>query len=192
MFNEGGYWLVGTEVEPVIDFTQWGVGFEKSEKRIARTKFPEAIVSTVFLGLDHNFDDDENAPPILFETMVFPIVDDIPQMGEIYGDRCSTYAEALRMHTEGMIWYMVHSLVRPPESIWDLICGIVRGYWPVFKDGRWIQKLMSLEDFMGGAEMEELRASSRSKLYPLIQAESYPQIVNAPPDAVFEFVEAAS
>src|SRR5580692_3419733 len=48
-------------------------------------------VSTVFLGLDHNFFGD--GPPILFETMAFWA----GEHGEEQ-DRCSTWLEAERMH----------------------------------------------------------------------------------------------
>lgn len=45
--------------------------FEKANRTVARTHFSEfdLKVSTVFLGLDHNYG--PSGPPILFETMTF-------------------------------------------------------------------------------------------------------------------------
>lgn len=45
-------------------------------------------VSTIFLGIDHNFWD--NNKPLLFETMIFPECD--------YCERCATWDEALEQH----------------------------------------------------------------------------------------------
>lgn len=58
-------------------------------RQVARTQVGESLVSTVFLGLDHNFGD---GPPTLFETLVFggPAHDEMR--------RCSTYDEAERNH----------------------------------------------------------------------------------------------
>lgn len=40
----------------------------ESNRRVARTKLGPSLISTVFLGVDHNFG---KGPPILWETMVF-------------------------------------------------------------------------------------------------------------------------
>jgi hypothetical protein len=49
---------------------EWAVWFEKADRHVERTRVAPGIsVSTVFLGLDHNFS--ERGPPLLFETMVF-------------------------------------------------------------------------------------------------------------------------
>lgn len=50
-------------------------------------------VSTVFLGLDHQWQD---GPPLVFETMIFngPIHE--------YQDRCSTWAQAEMMHEKAV------------------------------------------------------------------------------------------
>lgn len=55
-------------------------------------------VSTVFLSLNHAYAPDH--PPMIFETFVFPAFD----WGEIWGERCSTYEEALALHKKGMVW----------------------------------------------------------------------------------------
>lgn len=64
--------------------------FEKKNRRIAFTEIDAVQVSTVFLGIDHSFGDDDE--PILFETMVF---------GGDHNESCYRYAtkkEALIGH----------------------------------------------------------------------------------------------
>lgn len=59
-------------------------------------------VSTVFLGLDHRFDEPY---PVLFETMVFPINEILGQgWSEEWCDRCGTEAEALVIHSQAVAW----------------------------------------------------------------------------------------
>ena len=65
--------------------------FEK--RQIARDYIGSTHISTVFLGLDHNF---SGGDPILFETMIFGG----PLDGEQW--RYSTYAEAERGHKEAV------------------------------------------------------------------------------------------
>jgi hypothetical protein len=74
----------------VEDTLDWAIWFDQSKNRIvAQEMVGQLWVSTVFLGLDHNFGD---GPPVLWETMVFG--DD--QMDR---DRCSGSREqALAMH----------------------------------------------------------------------------------------------
>lgn len=59
-------------------------------KRVAHSEAGGIRVSTVFLGIDHRFNED--GPPILFETMIFGG----PHDG--FQDRCSTWKEAVAMH----------------------------------------------------------------------------------------------
>ena len=59
--------------------------------RVARTDLPGGrFVSTVFLGLDHNYMPD--GPPLLFETMVFPECD--------FCERYSTWEQAVAGHDQ--------------------------------------------------------------------------------------------
>lgn len=53
------------------DPLEWAGWFETAgEKRIvARDQIGDVLISTVFLGLDHNFDGHKE--PILWETMIF-------------------------------------------------------------------------------------------------------------------------
>ncbi len=58
------------EPVPCPDLMKWGAWFGNGEGRIvAKTAAGGSMVSTVFLGLDHNFCGD--GPPILWETMIF-------------------------------------------------------------------------------------------------------------------------
>lgn len=64
--------------------------------QVARENAPDGHdVSTVFLGLDHQWQPD--APPLVFETMIFPEC-------EIFG-RCSTLEEAKAMHAAAINHY---------------------------------------------------------------------------------------
>lgn len=63
-------------------------------------------VSTVFLGLDHGHSLRKDAPPILFETMIFDLKPGAKkredrQRARSYQTRCSTWAQALKMHEAG-------------------------------------------------------------------------------------------
>lgn len=72
------------------DLMTWARWFEKGTERIvAQTKHDDVRVSTVFLGLDHQWGD---GPPMIFETMIFGGEHDQWQ------DRCSTWDQALVMH----------------------------------------------------------------------------------------------
>lgn len=87
------YILVGKEVRKASTLLEWARCFENSEgRRVAKTQLEDCWVSTVFLGLDHNYSG--RGPPILFETMVFG--------GALDQDmwRCSTYAQAEVQHEE--------------------------------------------------------------------------------------------
>jgi len=50
------------------DLAEWGRWMQAADRRVARTQVGDADVSTVFLGINHAFD---NGEPILFETMIF-------------------------------------------------------------------------------------------------------------------------
>jgi len=56
---------------PVADVLDWGRWFEKANRKVAMTFISDSVyVSTVFLGIDHNFGYFANKP-LLFETMIF-------------------------------------------------------------------------------------------------------------------------
>ena len=88
-----GYWILNEENECVHigdDVQQWARFFESDGRRVASTIIEGVRISTVFLGLDHGFMKD--APPLLFETMIFGGDHDD------YQRRCSTFDEAEAMH----------------------------------------------------------------------------------------------
>jgi hypothetical protein len=62
-------------------------------------------VSTVFLGLDHNWLSEE--PPLLFETMVFT-KDRHRSVDNGYCHRTSTWELALEDHAKAVIWAREH------------------------------------------------------------------------------------
>ncbi len=101
--TELGHWIL-VDREPVkCTLLEWGKWFETKERIIEHTYIDEVRISTVFLGIDHNFHG--TGRPILFETMIFG--GDHDQ----YQDRCATYDEAKKMHTKAL-W-----LVRGAEGI---------------------------------------------------------------------------
>ena len=59
---------------PETNLLKWGKWLETHDRRVAVTRFAWGMVSTVFLGLDHNFnpmDDPLTYKPVLWETMAF-------------------------------------------------------------------------------------------------------------------------
>lgn len=76
---------------PVDDGLTWGKWFETADRRVAQDYVGDKYVSTVFLGINHQFGD---GPPLIFETMAF---------GKDWGDelgqeRYSTWEEAEAGH----------------------------------------------------------------------------------------------
>jgi hypothetical protein len=86
------YILDGKEPRAVQNVIEWSAWFEAADRKVARTEIGDAVVSTVFVGLDHAWE----GPAILFETMVFadghPLDED--QL------RYRTWAEAETGHIE--------------------------------------------------------------------------------------------
>lgn len=79
------------------DLMTWARWFETADRHVDRTEIGEHLVSTVFLGLDHQFGD---GPPLLFETMVFAG----GEPDDMWCERCSTWDEAVAMHQRGCEW----------------------------------------------------------------------------------------
>lgn len=84
-----------------------GVYFQLSSDPAYRIIKKETLgrwkVSTVWLGMDHNFSDDGN--PLIFETMVFPNKGDGMEFSEDYCQRYSTEEEAIKGHEEAVEKY---------------------------------------------------------------------------------------
>lgn len=71
------------------DLMTWARAFEKTDRHVAMREKDGVRVSTVFLGLNHQYGE---GPPLLFETMIFGGPHDQ------YQERCSTWDEAEKMH----------------------------------------------------------------------------------------------
>lgn len=75
------------------DLMTWAAWMERGDRHLAVTRTPDGTrISTVFLGLDHNFG--LEGSPILWETMVF----DTDGPWQSYQDRYATRDEAKRGH----------------------------------------------------------------------------------------------
>jgi hypothetical protein len=96
------YILKGHEPVEVEDIIEWGEFFKDTNARIlARTFITSKIwVSTVFLGLNHNWG---CGPPILFETMIFG-----GQFDEDYQTRAFTWDESLQQHARAISFVEKH------------------------------------------------------------------------------------
>jgi hypothetical protein len=66
----GRYILEGHEPVEEPDLVTWAMWMETADRHVKLTEQGDVRVSTVFLGLDHNFGDLFGLP-ILFETMAF-------------------------------------------------------------------------------------------------------------------------
>jgi hypothetical protein len=88
----GRYILDGHQPVSCEDLMTWGRWMADADRCVARTIQGDVWVSTVFLGLDHNFH--FGGPPQLFETMAFH-----GDEGEDM-DRYSTWEEAEAGHAE--------------------------------------------------------------------------------------------
>ncbi len=87
------YILAGKVAVPAIDMLTWAKWFENHDRKVVFTNIAKDIdVSTVFLGLNHQFA--PNAPPLIFETLVFggPLDQDM--------DRYTTWEQAEQGHKE--------------------------------------------------------------------------------------------
>jgi len=89
------YILVDKKPVAEIDSIKWAKWFKNIDnRRVAETNIESIRVSTVFLGIDHNFGD--KGPPVLFETMIFGGIEDE------YQTRCCTWEQAEAMHAKAV------------------------------------------------------------------------------------------
>lgn len=93
------HYVLVDKIAVPTDFETWCNWYEKADRRVALTITEYIEISTVFLGLDHNFSGE--GPPILFETMAFrkKADGDNDWSGEEM-TRCSTWYEAIIMHED--------------------------------------------------------------------------------------------
>lgn len=78
------------------DLMAWAKWFETADRHVAIEETDSYRVSTVFLGLDHQFED---GPPLLFETMVFGSEE---PGADLWCERTSTWEEAQQAHARGV------------------------------------------------------------------------------------------
>lgn len=78
--------------EPCDDILKWGNSMDAS-RIVKRTQVGSILISTVFLGLDHQFGD---GPPLLWETMIFGGEHDQ------YQERYSSKEKALEGHIKAV------------------------------------------------------------------------------------------
>jgi len=76
------------------DLMKWAKAFEEIDRIVAKTNVADSIVSTVFLGIDHNYS--SLGEPVLFETMIFGGDHDE------YMERCCTWDEAEKQHEKAV------------------------------------------------------------------------------------------
>src|SRR5262245_2117925 len=88
------YVLDGRTPVPCGDLMEWARWFETADRQVAEDEIGEVRVSTVFLGVNHNFRG--WGPPILFETMIFGGEHDG------YQTRCATWEDAEAQHAFAM------------------------------------------------------------------------------------------
>lgn len=103
---------------PMLEWAHW---FERNraQQRIGNDEIEGHLVSTVFLGLNHQFH--PKAKPLWFETMVFGPYATVgpfgPERNSLWHERCETKSEAVIQHQEGVQWlksYLTEKL--PPKS----------------------------------------------------------------------------
>jgi hypothetical protein len=119
--------LVGHTAVP-SNMEGWSVWFEKhwdtGDRTVAFTKTDLIEVSTVFLGLNHNFNFDGSAP-LLFETMAFHKREEPKKLInnlEIEWDgeetmRCSTWEEAELQHRIMVAEVISKTYLGTPEQL---------------------------------------------------------------------------
>lgn len=101
------YVLVGQTPVPTDDPVYWAASFGIDDRRVALWSFGPLRVSTVFLGLDHNWT--EQGPPLIFETMAFL------GSASLWQTRCSTWMEAEAQHNRAVAYTRLMPLRHPVE-----------------------------------------------------------------------------
>lgn len=90
----GKYILDGHNPVECDDVIEWGKWFETANRHVAKDEIGNVKISTVFLGLDHNYI--SGSYPVLFETMIFGGEHDS------YQERYSTWEEAEEGHKKAV------------------------------------------------------------------------------------------
>ncbi len=105
------HYVLENKIPVAVDnLSEWAMGFDDTQRRVESTHIGDVFISTVFLGLDHNFGG--GGDPVLFETMVFGDGDD----DEIC-IRYSTYDNAVKGHWAQVKKYNKTEPVKLPEDL---------------------------------------------------------------------------
>ena len=103
------YILIGQSPVEEPDLLKWAEWFETADRVVAQTDVGPYVVSTIFLGIDHQFG---KGPPLLFETMVF-----IDGDAEDYQRRCATWLGAERQHARMVALVSTTPLARKSRGL---------------------------------------------------------------------------
>ena len=118
----GGFYILRDFKLVKVSLMEWSAWLSSTDNRIEYTVVGDAAISTVFLGIDHNFcfADLVNHRPILFESMIFGGGMDQFQW------RYSTLGEAKQGHYE-----LVAAVRegREPQMSWG-----EEGFWNWFRE----------------------------------------------------------
>lgn len=120
------YGLRGTRVVPLDSVEEWGRMMQSRDRIVKQTWVGNVFISTVFLGLDHSFYDQDTPghAPVVFETMIF----NGPRDQEM--ERYCTWDEALRSHHQ--LVTEVKDGMTPWELFWRSNYRRVSTLWGVF------------------------------------------------------------
>jgi hypothetical protein len=105
------YYTLDENEQPVPQSTyaraQYAQTQAKDEWEQIKTSVNGHLVSTIFLGIDHNLS--SKGDPVLWETMVFPTEnDEITSWDEEYSDRYTSADDARKGHAKAVAWALNH------------------------------------------------------------------------------------
>lgn len=91
-------YILNDQKQPILigDTIEWAQWIETADRRVALTKINGYRVSTVFLGLDHSWGEEEG--PLIFETMIFKEDDEAVDWGGELQYRYKTWDDAQHGH----------------------------------------------------------------------------------------------
>jgi hypothetical protein len=104
-----GYWILDENDQMIqVDLMTWAMWIETGRNRVIKQEtFGDYQVSTVFLGLDHNFS--HQGPPVLWETIAFIATEPKMVLGRLltrkpkYIERCAGNKEQAEAMHERMV-----------------------------------------------------------------------------------------
>jgi hypothetical protein len=104
-----------------MDMMAWARQHEDDDCRTVAQHWVRGwMVSTVWLGIDHNFT--RQGPPVIFETMVFPPGDEAGGHGVWSGDYCERYSteEAAQAgHDRALAWIV--DKIGDPAAVMEIM-----------------------------------------------------------------------